>query len=477
MPAAADVVCRVLRQAGTGRTFVTAAAPGVLVDAVVRAGFDVVPADAGSAVLMAAVTGVLTDSPGLVVAGPDERDAAAALAHAVADRAPLIVLTGGGRACAGGVRSGESTSGGEDDAERPDIRTVAVEPASAAHQAAHACQVALRPPRAPVRLALGVEHATRPAVPVAVTPRPTPPPPPEPEALEEAARLVAEADRPAVVAGLGCRDATAAFWLRAFAEALPAPVVVTRAGRGALPDAHPLGLGRLGQDRATRVLERADLVVALGLDGLELAGSPLRAPVLAVGLGSEGLPGVRHAVAADIALVLEELAPRIKRRSRSDWDVAALDRLKRDGAPASAAGGPLGVARLAQVLSPPGVIGAREADERLATVDDGWESAAPLDLLGPAAPVEGFAPAAAVAAALAEPGRRALAFTTPEALRTAGEALALAGARRLNVGVVVFGATHVEATGVERAAAAGAAALVEALGRRGPSLTVVMPPV
>ncbi|MCL6639955.1 MAG: hypothetical protein K6T92_01140 [Candidatus Rokubacteria bacterium] len=470
MPAAAEVVCRVLRQAGVGRAFVTAGAPRVLAEAAARTGFDLVPSGAAPAVVMAAVTGVLTGAPGLVVGGAGE-PVADALVHALADRAPVILLTGDSAPSGGSVpAAGDPLEGGAG------LRTVVAEAASAAHQAAHACQVALRPPGGPVRIAMSAEDGARPAVPVAVVPRPAPAAPPEPYALEEAARLVAGADRPAVVAGLGCREGTAAFWLRAFAEALPAPVVVTRAGRGAMPDAHPLVLGRLGRAEARRVLDLADLVVALGLDPLELGGLPARAPILAIGPGGgEGLPGARHAVAADIALVLEELAPRLVRRSRSDWDVSALERLKRAGRPAPVDGLPA-VARLARALGP-GVVAACDADERLVPVDEAWEAAAPLDFLIPAAPVEGFAPAAAVAAALTGAGRRALAFTTKAGLLAGRDALAVAAARGLDVGVLVPGSADVEAAGIERLDAAGPAAVAEALGRPGPRLIVVTAPV
>lgn len=468
MPAAADVLAGVLRQAGAGRAFVTAAAPAVLVDALGRAGLDLVPTDARSAVVMAAVTGVLTGAPGVVVAGAGERPADA-LAHAAADRAPVILLTGEGPAERTLAARDEPLGRGADAG--PPV--VVAEAAWAAHQAAHACQAALRPPRGPVWLAVRLADAERAAVPVAVEPRAAPPPAPDPRALEEAARRIARADRPAVVAGLGCRDPAAAFWLRPFVEALPAPVVVTRAARGVVPDAHPLVLGRPGDEGAAWVLERADLVLALGLDPLEAARLSLRAPVLAVGpLGGAGLPGVGGEVVADVATVLEELAPAVKGRSRSDWDVGALDHRKRASRPAAP-----GLARLARPAVAAGAVIACEPDERVAPVEAGWPALAPLELLAAAAPVPGFAPAAALAAALALPDRRALAVTTPEALAAAGDLLRLAAARRLDVTVVVLGTVDPDPPGVEVRRPADADALAAALGRPGPAVVAVPAPV
>lgn len=474
MPAVADVLAGVLRQAGAGRAFVTAAAPAVLVDALERAGLDLVPADGRSAVVMAAVTGVLTGAPGLVVAGAEERPADV-LAHATADRAPVILLTGLGAPPAGGALA--ARDGSEDDAAGAGRPAVVADVASAAHQAAHACQAALRPPQGPVRLAVRLDDAERPAVPVVVAPRPVPPPAPDPRALEEAARRITGADRPVVVAGLGCRDPATAFWLRPFVEALPAPVVVTRAARGVVPDAHPLVLGRPQDEGAARVLERADLVLALGLDPGETADLALRAPVLAVGpLGAAGLRGVAQEVAADVAPVLEELAPMVKGRSRSDWDVGALDRLKR-AAGRAAPGGASGLARRVRRLIAAGTIVACEPDERIAAVEAGWSALAPRELLVAAAPVGGFAAAAATAAALAAPDRRALAFTTPEALAAAGDLLRLGAARRLDVTVLVLGAVAAAPPGVEVRRPADADALAAALGRAGPAVVAVTAPV
>lgn len=462
MPAAAEVVCRVLRQAGARWAFATPAAPEVLVGGATRAGLDPVRVDATGAVVMAAATAVLTGRPGVVVAGVDLDEAAAALGHAVADRAPVILLSEPGPLLAA-MGPGAPTG--------PTIRTVPAEPTSAAHQAAHACQVALQPPRGPVRVVLDAADATRPAVPVAVMPHPGPPPPPDPAALEAAAGLLAGADRPVILAGLACRDTGVAFWLRPLAEALPAPVVVTRAGRGALPDPHPLRLGRLGSEPAARVLERADLVVALGVDPLELADTPLPTPVLAIGPAG-GVTG-SVAVTGDLALVLEELAPRLRRGARSDWDVAELDRLKRRGQPDCRPGSAAAVVRRAREANP-AASAALEPDPRLAGLDESWWARAPGDVLSAALPVAGFAVAAATAAALA--GRRALAFTTPGGAAAAGAALALARARALDVAVVVLG-TGDAVAGTGAGTPAGDAALAAVLGRPGPSVVALGPPV
>src|SRR3989442_7339833 len=93
-------------------------------------------------------------------------------------------------------------------------------------------------------------------------------------------------------------------------------------------------LGVLGNELVDeRLLKRADLVVGLGLDALEPVPAPWwsTVPVLALGppqaLGDR-IPAVE--VVGEVAVVLEELAPRLHDRQRADWDIAELDRLKRE---------------------------------------------------------------------------------------------------------------------------------------------------
>src|SRR5204863_9553301 len=119
----------------------------------------------------------------------------------------------------------------------------------------------------PVHLDVPAEVAGAPAVPLATASRLEPLPPPDPRELDEAARLLGGASRPVLIAGLQCRSAIDAQWLRALAEALPAPVLVTLRAKGILPDPHPLMLGVLTAGGAeAELLCRADLILALGLD-------------------------------------------------------------------------------------------------------------------------------------------------------------------------------------------------------------------
>jgi len=85
--------------------------------------------------------------------------------------------------------------------------------------------------------------------------------------LREAAALVRASRRPLIVAGGGVIYSEATAALRAFAEATGIPVCETQAGKGALPEPHPLALGGVGATgtRAANLLARdADLVIVVG---------------------------------------------------------------------------------------------------------------------------------------------------------------------------------------------------------------------
>jgi 3D-(3,5/4)-trihydroxycyclohexane-1,2-dione acylhydrolase (decyclizing) len=85
--------------------------------------------------------------------------------------------------------------------------------------------------------------------------------------LREAAALIRGSRAPLVVAGGGVIYSEATAALRAFAEATGIPVAETQAGKGALPEPHPLALGGVGATgtRAANVIARdADVVIVAG---------------------------------------------------------------------------------------------------------------------------------------------------------------------------------------------------------------------
>ena len=94
-------------------------------------------------------------------------------------------------------------------------------------------------------------------------------PVPEGAVLDEAARVLAAARHPVIVAGTGVVRSGAAREVVALAEALGAPIVTTLKGKSAVPNDHPLCLGHVALGRspaAERAVKdpEADVLVAVG---------------------------------------------------------------------------------------------------------------------------------------------------------------------------------------------------------------------
>ena len=402
----ADIVVDGLARATTPRIFTVERASSVVAvsQAVERRRLPIVSADSGAtATLMAAVTGELADAPGAVIlAAADE--ARAGLRYASASRAPLIAMV-------------ERSVGAE--AASLVKGVVEAEPMSAAHWIAHAVQLAMRDPRGPVVVRVARDAATEAALPVRTSLRPAVAPPSS-EALDDAARLLVSAARPVLVVGLECRTGDAGGWLRPFVETLPAPTLTTLKGKGVLPDPHPLAFGLVGSAVGRSLLERADLVVTVGVDAVELRSRPwpITTPLLHLGRTSHAdALGAKVELIGDIALTLEELAPRLRARSRADWDVAELDRLKRS---ATALARPersreSRILHIARELMPAGTIATVGSVAHVDAAAAAWPAVAPNELLIDAE-LPDFASAAAVASALHHADRQVICVTSTPAL-------------------------------------------------------------
>ena len=145
------------------------------------------------------------------------------------------------------------------------------------HLVAEAWRRALTPPSGPVFLEIPVDllaaETDAPAV-ADLDFSPQPPPFPPAGALDEAARLLAGAERPVLWAGGGVLRSGAWDELRAVAERLGAPVATTYMGKGAFPDDHLLAAGSACDEGALReLLAGADVLLCAGTElGAETTG-------------------------------------------------------------------------------------------------------------------------------------------------------------------------------------------------------------
>ncbi|HEX9376863.1 MAG TPA: thiamine pyrophosphate-binding protein [Actinomycetota bacterium] len=98
-------------------------------------------------------------------------------------------------------------------------------------------------------------------------------------AVERAGRLLAEAERPAIVAGGGVISAGASVLLRELAELLGAAVATTWMGKGTFPEDHELYVwhpGDIGASCANEMLRTADVILAVGTRFVDWTASSYR---------------------------------------------------------------------------------------------------------------------------------------------------------------------------------------------------------
>jgi len=145
-------------------------------------------------------------------------------------------------------------------------------------------------------------------------------PMPDPTAIEEAAARLAVATRPLIVVGGGAVGTRAA--LTAIAERLGAPVLSTNAGKGILPESHPLSLGcSIVRQPSQEALANADVVLLVGsqlsagdsfVPRLEIAGDLIRIDIDPEELVS--VYGAALSIQGDARAALPALAAAIARR-------------------------------------------------------------------------------------------------------------------------------------------------------------------
>jgi acetolactate synthase-1/2/3 large subunit len=161
-------------------------------------------------------------------------------------------------------------------------------------------------------------------------------PPVRPSALSDAVRLIAEAERPLIMAGHGIILSGAYEELRSLAERTGIPVITTLLGISGFPESHPLHLGMPGMHgevHVNRAIQQADLILGVGLrfdDRVtgNLAGFARGAKVIHVELDPSE---IGKNVATEIGLVgdareiLRALLAEVAPRDCEAWRAAIAD--------------------------------------------------------------------------------------------------------------------------------------------------------
>src|SRR5712691_6727494 len=147
--------------------------------------------------------------------------------------------------------------------------------------------------------------------------------------VREAARAIAESQRPIVYAGGGVLNGNASTELLELVEAAHLPAVVTLMGKGCLPDSHPLNYGppgMHGSKYANWALNKADLVIAVGsrfddrVTGKVSAFAP-GAKVIHFDVDAAEIGKIRHAeipIVGPLKLALAQLSAELRSLEQAD---------------------------------------------------------------------------------------------------------------------------------------------------------------
>jgi acetolactate synthase-1/2/3 large subunit len=161
-------------------------------------------------------------------------------------------------------------------------------------------------------------------------------------ALAEAAALIAQAERPVILAGHGVIIADAMGAVRSFAEHADIPIAMTLLGIGGFPASHPLNLGMMGMHGEAWVnaaIQDADLLLAFGmrfddrvtgnLKTYALKARKIHIDIDAAEIGKNVTTDV--GIVADLGDALAALQPLVPRGNRHAWR-RSIDTAKGDAA-------------------------------------------------------------------------------------------------------------------------------------------------
>ena len=447
----ADVLTEQLAEMGVRRMF---GVPGGgssldIIDAGARNGIEFILSQTETAgAIMAAVTGELTGVPGVVLTGvgPGAASVVNGTAYASLEKSPLVVFTDQVEGTnAGGIHQKYDQQamfaplvrgGAALDAETgPDIF-------------AGLLRKAISPPFGPVHVDLSSGQASRPAQ------------PPRAETMRGgngefsevpavAADLITKSRRPVLLVGLEARAEQVANAVRHMARRLACPVLTTYKAKGVVPDDDPALIGHVtGGTAEAAVLHAADLILAVGLDPIEVINQPwpYAAPVIDIADAAHEVGPFRPVahLTGDPAVILAALMARGMQSVWSPEDVKDLktaqqarlmpadkdwDRYPNDPRP------------LVQAVQ-------RAAPDARLTVDSGahmfpamalWRADRPFGALkSNGLSTMGFAVPAGIAAALHDPDRSVVAITGDGGMSMCLTELATAARLDVNLVTVVF---------------------------------------
>jgi acetolactate synthase-1/2/3 large subunit len=271
-------------------------------------------------------------------------------------------------------------------------------------------------------------------------------PEPERDGLKPAISRIDEARRPILLVGLGVLWHKASEEVVRLAEQLGAPVLVTSKCKGVIPEDHPLRAGCIiGGLIERKLVMQSDLIVAIGLDAVELQPKPwpYDIPVIALSPAPslDALVPARLEVIGDLKPVLARLAEWCAGGSSWGEKAAAAFRDEVSDALDTPARGlsPQRAMEVAREVLPRDTIATCDAGASRLLVVQKWQTFGPREFLTSNGLASmGYAVPGALGARLAWPDRPVVAFTGDGGFLMAVAELQTSMREKLPITIVVF---------------------------------------
>ncbi len=395
--------------------------------------------------IMAAVTGELSETPGVMLAGvgPGAASAVNGVAYAHLERAPMMLFTDGPasslhqafdqKALYAPISKAQSRLTGENVVVHLD----------------DLIDTALAHPRGPVQIDLTALDAERP---LEQGDHSKPPRPvardqdlPEDKDVELARQMIAQSRRPVIIAGLEARWGNAPQALTGLATALGCPVLSSYKAKGTVPDDHTLAAGLFtGAQAEAPLLESADLVIFAGFDPVEMIPSPWSYEASVIDLRADRGPDLPVENALSLNGGLEDsvatLLPQLSHSTWTDQEIAIIrDRMTERTALAGSGHTAQSVVEELDRQAPSNCRMTVDAGAHMFSAMTRWKASVPFGVLkSNGLSTMGYALPAAIAAALHEPDVPVVAVTGDGGMGMCLGELATAAEHSCRIVVVVL---------------------------------------
>ncbi len=148
-----------------------------------------------------------------------------------------------------------------------------------------------------------------------------------PKDIEAAAKMINNAKRPIVIAGSGAYFSKAEKELTEFIEKVDCPIFTRNAGRGMVPDTHPLAIciGSNKHPVCDAAIKYSDCIIIIGTRTgytLNRDAFPKGAPIVRIDISQAAISDqldIQVGVVGDAKEVLKQLIPLVERGNHKEW--------------------------------------------------------------------------------------------------------------------------------------------------------------